>query len=447
MEDYMNRPGGSGEAESNAAALPVEPVRFSASRAETAVAFLMIIPGYLYVTRVLEPGSSWALPVFAGILILFTEILNKHIPHPKESWFCLSLFVLFTGTITAGRARAFDISGFWDGRSVALLALHAYAVWWIMSRNGCLLEGRSGHLLPADALHAFVIIPFGNFFLRIRTMIHAVIHPERKNTDDRSKKWRNLLWTLAAAAVALWLFLTALKLLTRADEGFGRVFEGFLDSLADLIRLDQDWFYDLLLALPVSAWLFGLIAGGARTDKAVLRMRGEKISARLETMHRVPSVTCAVLTGAFCLLYLAFFIVQAGYLFGAFSRTLPEGFIVSEYARQGFFELCKVMAVNFTVFWLMLRFASARLQESSLLKTVCLILLLESLLFAAVAFSKLFLYIDCFGFTPKRLLSAWLVVVLACGTLCSGYSLLTGKKSFSFWLYFSAGSLVLVSLY
>ena len=176
-------------------------------------------------------------------------------------------------------------------------------------------------------------------------------------------------------------------------------------------------------------------------------MRGEKINARLETMHSVPTVTCAVLTGAFCLLYLAFFIVQAGYLFGAFSRTLPEGFIVSEYARQGFFELCKVMAVNFTLLWLLLRFAGERLQESRLLKGMSLVLLLESLLFAVVAFSKLVLYIDCFGFTPKRLLSAWLVVVLAFGTLCGLYSLFTKKKSFSAWLYFAAATLVLISFY
>ena len=147
--------------------------------------------------------------------------------------------------------------------------------------------------------------------------------------------------------------------------------------------------------------------------------------------------------GYSCLVYAVFFAVQFHYLFGAFIRTLPEGFNVAEYARQGFFELCKVMVVNFALLWLVTR--SLR-EHGKLLQRLCLLLLAESLLFAVVAASKLLLYIDCFGFTPKRLQSTWLVCVLACGCVCYAVSLVTKKKSFRVWMIFGAVTLSLLAL-
>jgi hypothetical protein len=64
-----------------------------------------------------------------------------------------------------------------------------------------------------------------------------------------------------------------------------------------------------------------------------------------------------------------------------------------------------------------------------------------------VAASKIALYIDCFGFTPLRLQSMWLVCVLFAGCVAALYSLLTGKKSFRAWMFFGAASLSLLCLY
>ena len=50
-----------------------------------------------------------------------------------------------------------------------------------------------------------------------------------------------------------------------------------------------------------------------------------------------------------CVVYLLFISMQAKYLFGAFWGALPEGFSYSEYARQGFFELCRVAAINIVI--------------------------------------------------------------------------------------------------
>ena len=178
-----------------------------------------------------------------------------------------------------------------------------------------------------------------------------------------------------------------------------------------------------------------------------LKAQGAALVRWLERLRKVPNRVWTVLLGAFCLLYLLFFVIQGQYLFGAFTRTLPEGFIVADYARQGFFELCRVMAVNFALLWLVARLSRTTVREDKPALVLSLLLLAESMLLAVVAFSKLMLYISCFGFTPLRFQSSWLVCVLFFGCVCAGYSLVTWKKSFRIWVMAAAISLTALYLF
>ena len=175
-----------------------------------------------------------------------------------------------------------------------------------------------------------------------------------------------------------------------------------------------------------------------------MRRRGASAEAALPKLRVVPEAVWLAALGVFSALYLAFFFVQGRYLFGAFTRTLPESFTVAEYARQGFFELCRVMAINFTLFWLVSRTAR---RESRPVRWMTATLLVESMLFAVVALSKLALYIVCFGFTPKRLQSTWLVCVLLFGSACALYTHLTGRKSMRTWMIFGAVTLALLCIW
>ncbi len=425
---------------------------FVPSRGELAAALASYVLAWLYLFRsnlflggaFVVNGPSWnSAPLEARIwslvfvlgFLALTELIHRTTPRPRESWIWLGCL----GTIALG--VLLDRHRVWES-PVPQLFLHLAAVWWLLCRSGRLAEGESGHLLPLDGLHGFVIIPFRHFYLRIRTLLSLLLRPLQARRTGRGT---TLLWSFLALLAAGGLFAAAIRLLMDADRGFSRLLSG----LGDLLRIDwdEDFFTKLLLSLPVGQYLFGLIAGSGREEPRVLRERGERLCRGLERLRRVPNALWTGLTGAFCLLYLVFFAVQGRYLFGAFTRTLPEGFIVSEYARQGFFELCKVMGLNFALLWLVTRLSRGPVRENRAALLLCLVLLGESLLFAAVAFSKLALYIDCFGFTPKRLQSSWLVCVLAAGCLAAGRTLLTGKKSFRGWLVFSAVSLSLLCLY
>ena len=421
---------------------PVRP-SFSASWREILAAACMYLLAWWYLFQAdlfldgpdTRPERIWALVFVLGFVGL-TEWLHWERRRPRESWFWLGCLALVTAGLLLGRDSVWGIEQH-------VLFLHLTAVWWLLCRSGTLVEGRTDRLLPLDAVDGFIVFPFYHFFLRIRCLFYALRQPFR---NRRKIPGETLLFSGLALLCAVVLFAVALQLLTKADAGF----DVLMGRVADWFRLDWDpseFFLKLLLSLPVGAYLFGLIAGSRREDPEILRERGRGLLRWVESLRKVPDLVWTGLTAVFCLLYLLFFAVQSSYLFGAFTRTLPEGFIVSQYAREGFFELCKVMALNFALLWLVTRSSRTPVRQRKGSLAVCVVLLVESMLFAVVAFSKLALYIDCFGFTPLRLQSTWLVCVLFLGCAAALWSLFTGKKSFRPWVFASAASLCLLCLW
>ena len=414
---------------------------FSAGRKEVLLAFGMYVLAYVYL------GSGWwALPLFAAGFIAAGEYLYRDVKRPWESWVWLACVIMIAGCITWRSLHPNQYDSRLDVQvmqeyaipsSLAFLALHILAVYWLLCRSGRLTGGESGHLLPLDALHAFVIIPFKNFFLRIRCVLFAL-----KPKKERKVNVGAVAAAVLAAFVVLVLLVMAMTQLSAADDTFSSLLEGLHDALT--LDLDQVWFYRFLLSLPVGAYVFGLLAGLGRETPETMRKHGASAETALPKLRVVPEAVWLAALGVFSVLYLAFFFVQGRYLFGAFTRTLPESFTVAEYARQGFFELCRVMAINFTLFWLVSRTAR---RESGAVRWMAAALLIESMLFAVIALSKLALYIDCFGFTPKRLQSTWLVCVLLFGSACALYTHLTGRKSMRIWMIFGAVTLALLCIW
>ncbi len=331
--------------------------------------------------------------------------------------------------------------GVWDQTQI-LLFIHIFAVWWLLSQSGALLEGRSGHLLPADALHGFVVIPFGNIILRVRTLAWAV----RQAVDARGgKKLKFSARTAAAAVISVLLFIGAVSLLGSADSNFNDYVSDFLELFS--FDVEASLVLRLVLSIPVGAWLFGLVAGAFRTEREDLDARRDSVISGISSLRGVPNALWIAVVCAFSAVYAAFFVLQASYMLGGFTGRLPEGFIYSQYAREGFFELCRVMLVNFVLLWLVTRMAKAEEAGGKTLRVLSLIILAESMVFAVIALSKLALYISVYGFTPLRLQSSWLVCTLFAGCALWAYNIVTGRPAFRKWMYFGAVTLSLLALY
>lgn len=403
---------------------------FSAARKELIAALLSYLAAYIYVAAPFGGELELWLLVFTAIYFALVEYLCASCRRVWESWVWLGCM------LSAVCSYVFSPCEVW-GKSATFIFANIFAVWWTMSRAGVLLDGESGHFLPFDALNGFVLLPFGNFFLRVRTWWHFASRPRR---EGKKLNTSALIGSMIAVLLALLLLLSALEHLSGADAGFGTLvgnITGFFTNNVNLVN----FFFKLLVSLPVGAYIFGLISGSMRLSPERITERRGFLESLLGQLRIVPARIWSICLAVFIAVYAVFFVMQGGYIFGAFSRTLPEGMTVAQYARQGFFELCRVMALNFVLLWLVTRMSAQPVRERRLSLALCLALLAESILFAVVALSKLALYIDCFGFTPLRLESTWLASVLLAGCVAAAYSLITGRRSCRAWMIFGAVTL------
>ncbi len=410
-------------------------------------ALLMFAAAYLYVDGflgapdVLQGISRWGVEkaAFTLLFVGITELLcfGKERSFESNVWLgCMVCAML-------GSAR-FLKNSVWD-ESQCSLFLHIFGVYWAMCRGRVLLEGESGHLLPLDGLNGFVVLPFKNLFARIRVIAGSIRERKKNRPETDGEK---VVWTVIGCLISLGILVTAINLLSDSDS----VFSDLMKKVRDFFTIDfsyrfQENFIKFVFSLPIGCYLFSLLyACGFEKPEWVENYRRGVQENILDKLRKLPCSFWIGIMGLFSAVYAVYFVIQGRYLFGAFTRTLPEGFIVSQYARQGFFELCKVTGLNFALLWMVTRISKEDVREHKALSVSCLVFLCECAVFCIIALSKLGLYISCFGFTPLRLQSSWLVCVLlaACGLWM--VSIISGKKTFKAWMYFGGISLALLCL-
>ena len=92
------------------------------------------------------------------------------------------------------------------------------------------------------------------------------------------------------------------------------------------------------------------------------------------------------------------------------SQIAEGDMLVSTYAREGFFELCWIAAINFVIF-AMVRWYSPK--AGRIMKLLVSALGAETIAFVMLAFSKMWYYIQTYqGFTFKRAMCCWFLLTL-----------------------------------
>lgn len=116
------------------------------------------------------------------------------------------------------------------------------------------------------------------------------------------------------------------------------------------------------------------------------------------------------------LVYGLFFFSQWPLYTSAFTGVLPRGWTYADYAREGFFQLCAVCAINGLLYLFVSLFTKVG-QGRGFCRALLTVLCLCSLILAATAFSKMVLYVRAYGLTPKRVYSSWAMVLLTAAFL------------------------------
>ena len=163
---------------------------------------------------------------------------------------------------------------------------------------------------------------------------------------------------------------------------------------------------------------------------------------------RIPVVITSISAGFFVLMYILFFVKRTAYFMGGFTGQVPEGELVAYFARNGFFELVGIMAVNMCVYLTIYLFEKRNNDGKISIpgRVMVSLLMAESIIFAAIAMSKLWLYYSSFGYTPKRMLAMWGTLALGFSALMSILSVNRGKSHFRPGVYFTAVSYIAVCI-
>ena len=383
----------------------------------------------------------------AGALFTFWGFYASHGKRrASEHWIWLAGIwtVIFTGMCRSDWFHLPCGRIWYSGTLPYLLFLPGFMGMWTLAVTGAFRSGRSdGHILE-DAFYVYIAMPIENVLSRVQTLSSFF-----RSRKDGKRTGKTILAIVLACAAALALFLTALSLLKSADVGFADL----ADKTISRLHMD-DWFGSLggiltrfLLSIPIGAYLYAQMRGALSPRQYGAAAEGAERAAG-QSLNRVPRGLWCALLAVFGLMYMAFIWVQGGELITAFRLNLAPGELtMAEFAKQGFFEMCGVMTLNFALIWIAEKSAAGSMRKSLAGRTVLSVILLCSALFAVSAFVKLYMYLGSFGFTPLRLQGAWGILCLFAGSALMALWVWKEKRTMHAWIMFSTATLILSMLY
>lgn len=399
-------------------------IEFINKTKEKIIAVLIFPLSYIYYSFWCEMDvvAKILFALFTVGFIAFAEIMYWNYKRTVES--CIFLCLLIISSISF----IFGIGSVWE-EGTKILFTHLFAVYWVLVRSNRLAEGETSHLFVWDGIMGFMFIPFENYPLAIRTILGGL--------DREKKDVKRILGTAIGVVVGIILFITAMGFLKDSDANF--------DALMGLFDFRFEWkyFFRIFSSIFVALYIYGLLGGCYRTDRNIIDEHTKNINSFISKLKRIPALLWIMFIVLFSIFYVLFFVIQGSYMIDAFSMILPETYTFSEYARKGFGDMCAVMVINFALVWLTMRTSD---KNSRVQKISVTVIVGESLIFAVIAFLKLLMYIEAYGFTPLRLQSVWLVLVLSYACVCILTSLYSNKKTARIWFVGSASALALLTL-
>ena len=286
--------------------------------------------------------------------------------------------------------------GFWYGGILAL----ALSIFW--TANGFVQFVSAAGIVVLQCFWALSLaadVRPWHFFKAVSAVAQLLwrtlcrwLEPLRLMAGNRGgpSQWKQILLGLG---LAFPMAVVALTLLSSADAVFRSIFASLTlpDSLGKGFRF-------LARALVVLDVFFALLA----TQTADPVRQGQRVAKRFPTLVAVTFLT------VLGVIYVVFSAIQIRVLFLR-GGGLPEGWTYAEYAREGFFQLLALSALNVLgVIVSQRRFESSR----ALRGLLCLISGCTFIMELSSAW-RMILYVQVYGLTFLRLLVLWFLAVLA----------------------------------
>ena len=258
-------------------------------------------------------------------------------------------------------------------------------------------EDRLGDMFVPEFFKANVLMPFA----RLSAFFTAAF-------SGGKRTWlKTGLMVLLGLGLALVPVLLVAELL-RYDAAFSKLLDSlFSESLPEAIF--RRLLYLVLAVIMATLLMSALWASRDHAlDRVLDRDRWNAFSIRRRFL---PLVVSGAMLIPLLAVYGLFFFSQLPLYTSAFTGVLPKGYTYADYAREGFFQLCAVCAIN-GMLYLFVSLFTKRGKGEGVRRALLTILCLCSLVLAATACSKMVLYIRTYGLTPNRVYASWAMVLL-----------------------------------
>ncbi len=362
--------------------------------AESVFAWMCMLIGYLF-CRMFPPADAplGMLITSAVAIIATTAILAK-----KGAAF--NFYSIFSAFASVTFAASFLFTGSEFINFLAMLCSASAYFYFVYSATGNRAEKDISNVIPLDIVRAAFVFPFVSF----GKLFPAMFARKSKSSNTVFKVLLGLVIAVIPTAVVV-AFLSY-------DDEFASLFVNILNFIDDFNIFSH--LGSIILGAFVAMYIFGLYVTSTNKERpgAITEADCEKV---YKHVRFVPALTVGAALAPILSVYVIFFISQWKYYVSAFTGVLPEGVVsYAEYARSGFFELCAVSVINFIVIILVALFLRREKKGDRIfLKLANITVSLMTLVLIGTAMAKMWLYINEYGLTEKRVLSSWFMAVLA----------------------------------
>lgn len=362
---------------------------------------ITFVLGYSYIKLMTTEWASSGIG-FLIFTVLFTAVSlsylytkKKHIPKEALLYYTLT----FLAVLPLG---LYDENSFsWISTVLTMLL----AVYSVTVACGVRMQDELGGFLFRDLYNSLFYRPMKSFGVQF----YAVF----MGGKDKSIR-KTIVTVLLALFISIIVFFIAILMLSQVDDNFDKVAHVIISNVRLFLSDFSHIFAELpalFLALPVSLYLFAMFYTGVNTYK-VSKYSAQEILDKRSKRKPVQEILFILPMIVLIFVYIVFFISHAMTLIS----VIHEGDILySLYARQGFFELCQIAALNMLICLGTMTFCKKGEALSKILIVLNSIIAACTLILMITASIKLGLYVSMYGLTIKRIHAAWALFVIFAG--------------------------------
>lgn len=365
---------------------------FTAS--ETVFAWLSYIFAYLFCRSVHTASSPLGSTLFILILFAATGVFLHAIKRKPN----------ITASAVAISAVTVSLSFVFSSNTFIHFFAFSYAVvaycYFIYASAGSKFKASFSNFIIADFLKSAVLLPI-KYISKIE-MLRAVFQGKTKKSMGFLLK---LIIGLAVAAIPTAVVLLLLLYDASFESLINRIFD--FDIVTVLSHVAS-----LFYAVFIGAFIYSIYISSV-DGRDIDFLTEEKIRQRESKIRFSPVATSVAASVPLLAVYVIFFISQWKYYISGFTGVLPQDFSYAEYAREGFFQLCAVSAINLVIIALIIAFSKKSRFYSLSIKALTCVFSAFTLVLISTAIAKMVMYIKCYGLTQKRIYATWFMAVLA----------------------------------